>query len=457
VGGRRRARTASRAAVTAALAAAAVLAGSWTGTYSLPTGTDPVDISVQLHGKTALVAFGRGHASLTSVPVVVRGAHVRFVFPGGVAFDGVLKGSAMSGTVRQAKVRGSFTVRRGASRVLPLFGLYRSAEGKVVTVNQATGFSPWLVELPTGDVHGIGPSLTVGDRLGDTVGNGSAAVDSGGLTWKGTRYARVALRQREVRVGVTAATLTLPPGPGPFPAVAMVHGSGPATREEFQSFAAYLASLGVAVLAGDKRGIGQSLGRYPGERASESTIDILARDAQAQAGYLATLPEIDSTRVGLLGDSQAGWIIALAASREPAVKFAVAVVGPTATAGESDLWGTLAGKSQSPPSSTRAQMLKEVRAQGPSGFDPRPYLARLVIPMLWLYGDDDRNVPTELCVERLQALKPGHDFSWAVIHSTHTPLELPTGHLSSLPASRGFVPQFFPAIGDWLRSHGLAS
>jgi dienelactone hydrolase len=443
--------------MTAALAAAAVLSGSWTGTYALPAGSEPVDLSVQLHGKTALVGLGRGHASLTSVPVTLRATQIRFVFPGGVAFEGALKRGALGGTVRQAKLRGVFTLRRGGSRLLSLYGLYRSADGKTVTVNQATGFAPWLVELPTGETHGIGPALSVGEKLGNTTGNGTVAVDAAGLTWNGTRYARVALRQREVRVGVTAATLTLPPGTGPFPAVAMVHGSGPATREEFQSFAAYLASRGLAVLAGDKRGIGQSLGTYPGERATEPTLDVLARDAQAEARYLATLPEIDDARIGLFGDSQAGWIIPLAASREPAVRFAVAVVGPTATVGESDLWGTLAGKSQSPPSGTRAQMLTEVRAEGPSGFDPRPFLAKLSIPMLWIYGDDDRNVPTELCVERLQALKLGHDFSWVVLQSTHTPLELPTGLLSSLPSSRGFVPEFFPAIGDWLRSHGLAS
>ena len=441
--------------MTAALAAAAVLSGSWTGTYSLPAGSEPVDLSVQLHGKTALVALGRGHASLTSVPVTLRGTGIRFVFPGDVAFEGALKRDALAGTVRQARVRGSFRLRRGTSRLLSLYGLFRSADGKTVTVNQATGFSPWLVELPTGETHGIGPSLGVGEKLGDTAGNGSVTVDAAGLTWKGTRYARVALRQREVRVGVTAATLTLPPGAGPFPAVAMVHGSGPATREEFQSFAAYLASQGVAVLAGDKRGVGQSLGRYPGERASDSTIDVLARDAQAEARYLATLLEIDRARVGLFGDSQAGWIIALAASREPAVKFAVAVVGPTATVDESDFWGTLAGKGQAPQSGTRAEMLKEVRAQGPSGFDPRPYLAKLAIPMLWIYGDDDRNVPTELCVERLESIERGHDFSWAVLHMTHALIDLPNGLYSSLAESRGFTATLFPTVGDWLRRHGL--
>jgi hypothetical protein len=100
--------------MTAAFAAAAVLSGSWTGTYSLPAGSEAVDISAQLHGKSSLVALGRGHASLTSVPVAVRGTHVRFVFPGGVAFDGALKGGVLAGTVRQAKVRGSFSMRRGA-------------------------------------------------------------------------------------------------------------------------------------------------------------------------------------------------------------------------------------------------------------------------------------------------------------------------------------------------------
>ncbi len=116
-----------------------------------------------------------------------------------------------------------------------------------------------------------GPALTVGDALGDTSGNGAIAVDATGFAWNGVHYTRVALRQREVRVGVDAATLTLPPGPGPFPAVAMVHGSGEQTREEFQVFAAYCELLGIAVLADDKRGVGQSRGTYPGEAASDAT------------------------------------------------------------------------------------------------------------------------------------------------------------------------------------------
>jgi hypothetical protein len=258
-----------------------------------------------------------------------------------------------------------------------------------------------------------------------------------------------------VRVAPAAATLTLPPGRGPFPAVAMVHGSGPNTREEFQVFSAYCALLGIAVLADDKRGIGQSAGTYPGEAATESTVDVLARDAQAEVRFLGRLPEVDRARVGLLGDSQAGWIIALAAAREPSVRWAVPLVGPTVSVLEADLWGELAGKGQGPPSGPADQLLAQVRATGPGGFDPKPSLRKLFIPVHWVFGDDDRNVPTKLCVEALGSLSAGHDFSWTVLPVTHALLELPTGLYSSLLRSRGFAAGLYPDIGAWLRSRDI--
>jgi pimeloyl-ACP methyl ester carboxylesterase len=236
----------------------------------------------------------------------------------------------------------------------------------------------------------------------------------------------------------------------------MVHGSAAATREEFQVFSAYCALLGIAVLADDKRGVGQSGGTYPGERASEATVDVLARDAQREARFLASLPQIDPGRVGLLGDSQAGWIIALAAARERAVRWAVPLVGPTVTVAETDSFALLAGASRFEPSESRARLLGRVRAVGPNGFDPRPYLAQLEIPVFWVYGADDRTVPTELCVEALESLRSGHDFTWAVLPMTHALLELPTGLYASLPSSLGFAAGLFPAIGDWLRRHDLA-
>jgi pimeloyl-ACP methyl ester carboxylesterase len=417
-----------------------------------------VPIVVQSHGTDAIVSLGPGHAAATEVAITIRGTHVRFSFPGmpqNLVFAGSVRGSTLTGAVRQGALRGTFALRRGVSRIVQLLGTYRSAAGVGVAVTEADGLPPTLIEFPSGAIHGIGRSLTVGKRLGDTSGNGAIVADTRGFTWKGTRYLRLALRQREVRVGLLAATLTLPPGAGPFPAAAMVHGAGPRTRDEFDIFSAYLELNGIAVIADDKRGVGESRGTYPGDAASASTIDLLARDAQAEVSFLGTLPQIDAQRIGLFGDSQAGWISPLAASRDQAVHWVISNSGPTVTVGESDYWGSLAGESESVPSGTRAEMLAQVLKAGPSGFDPLPSLRKLAIPALWMFGGDDRNVPTELCVERLQALKPEHDFTWVVVPTAHTPLVLPTGLLSSLPQSPGFDPGFFPAVAAWLRGHDL--
>ncbi len=431
---------------------------SWSGSYALPASAARVAVSVQVHGRKATVSLGPGHSSATVVAFHVRGKRVRFTLPGlphDVRFDGAVVGRRLRGTVTQGRLRGRFSLRRGLARIVSLLGVYRSAGGDGAAILEADGLPPFLVEFPSGSTHGIGPSLTVGERLGDKQGNGSLAIDSTGFSWKGTHYARVPLRQREIRVGAIAATLSLPRGSGPFPAVAMVHGSGPRTRDEFDIFAAYLELNGVAVLADDKRGVGESGGSYPGEAANPAAIDVLARDAQAEVRFLDRRPQVDPARVGLLGDSQAGWIIPLAAQRNPAVRWALLNSGPTTTVGETDFWGQLAGESESPPSGTRQQMLDEVRAAGPSGFDPVPSLQALSIPVLWMYGSDDRNVPTELCLERLEGLVPAHDFSWIVLPTAHTPLILPTGLLSSLPQSPGFDARFFPGIDGWLHAKGV--
>ena len=431
---------------------------SWSGSYALPASAARVAVAVQVHGRTATVSLGPGHAGATVVAFHVRGRRVRFTLPGlphDVRFAGAVKGRRLTGTVTQGRLRGRFSLRRGLARIVSLLGVYRGSGGEGAAVLEADGLPPFLVEFPSGRTHGIGPSLTVGERLGDKQGNGSLAVDATGFSWKGTHYARVPLRQREIRVGAIAATLSLPRGAGPFPAVAMVHGSGPRTRDEFDIFSAYLELNGVAVLADDKRGVGESGGSFPGEAASMSAINVLVHDAQAEVRFLDRLPRIDPARVGLLGDSQAGWIIPLAAQRDPAVRWALLNSGPTTTVGETDYWGQLAGESESPPSGTRQEMLAEVRAAGPSGFDPVPSLQVLSIPVLWMYGSDDRNVPTELCLERLEPLVPAHDFSWIVLPTAHTPLILPTGLLSSLPQSPGFDPRFFPDLAGWLHKKGI--
>jgi pimeloyl-ACP methyl ester carboxylesterase len=418
---------------------------------------------VHLTAGRAVVSLGPGHATQTSVRATIAAGRVRFALPGlpaPVVFDGRRSGATIAGTVRQGTLHGTFSLAPGHARAIDALGVYRAPDGSGVAIVQAEGLPTWLVELPSGNIHGLSASLkTVGPRVASTSGDGSLLVEASRITWKrgavSRRYDRVSLSQREVRVGAIAATLTLPRGPGPFPAVVMTHGSGPHARDEFQVFAAMCELLGIAVVADDKRGVGQSGGRYPGEQATSAALDLLARDAQAEARFLATLPQVDRRRIGVLGDSQAGWVIALAAVREPAIRWAVPLVGPTVSVEEADAWGTLAGQGQTPPAGPFPKLLEQVRAAGRGGFDPAPSLARLSIPVHWVFADDDRNAPTELCIERLRQLRAGHDFTWSVIHATHTLLDVPSGLNADLVRSRGFGAGLFTSVADWLRSRHI--
>ncbi len=445
------------AVILAALVAPATAqAASWTGTYRLPASAAPVRMVVELTGRQAVVALGPGHAGRMRVAAVTGSARVRFTIAGGLRFDGQKAGATLTGTVSQGRLRGGFQLRPGTAPTLSALGLYRADGGAAIAlVVPGSGLPTWLVELPAGNIHGVGAELTtVGARAGDVSGAGTLTVRADTIAWThggaSTLYHRVRLRQREVRLGSIAATLTLPPGAGPFPAVAMVHGAGPHAREEFQVFAAYCELLGIGVLADDKRGVGESGGRYPGEQATPQTIDALAADAQAEARWLSSAPEIDPTRVGLVGDSQAGWIIALAAARQRAVRWAVPLAGPTVSVGTADTWASLAGQGQSPPSGTAAKRLQEARAAS-GGFDPAPFLRKAAIPIHWVFADDDRTVPTQLCIESLERLRPGHEFSWTVVGATHTLLELPSGLNADIPRSRGFARGLFPSVGEFLR------
>jgi pimeloyl-ACP methyl ester carboxylesterase len=323
-----------------------------------------------------------------------------------------------------------------------------------------------LVDLDSGEVHALYPSgrsfrIGSGFATRDPV-TGTASFGSAGATISGAHATRVATRQLEVRFAsgkaVLSGTLTLPPGSAPHAAVAFVHGSGPTTRAYLPDLHALLVHNGVAVLAYDKRGTGQSGGQYPGESPTATTIDVLARDAEAAARFLAAQPEIDRARVGLAGHSQAGWIIPLASSREPAIRFGVLFSGPAVTADENDTYQDLAGEGERPQQLTDDQVDAEVLRRGPGGVDPMPWIRSLHIPALWLYGGLDKDIPPRLSGRRLEPLvdDPGRDFTIGVFpNANHALVETSTGLTSEMLRSDRFAPGLFPRVADWLRAHRL--
>ena len=85
----------------------------------------------------------------------------------------------------------------------------------------------------------------------------------------------------------------------------------------------------MAVLGYDKRGVGGSTGDW-----NTASFEDLAGDVVAAFEYLKTRRDIDRTQIGLLGVSQAGWVMPLAAVRARDMAFLISVSGAGIPASE---------------------------------------------------------------------------------------------------------------------------
>ena len=198
-----------------------------------------------------------------------------------------------------------------------------------------------------------------------------------------------------------------------YAAVIIVHGSGQEKR--MTEFASLLAKNGITVLTYDKRGVGESEGVYAGPEVGTNNIDsfnltLLATDASAATNtLLAHLPP-NHVPIGLIGFSQAGWIVPIAAKKNTVVSFMVLFSGPVVTAreqlrfqfftqGNSNFWET----------HTEAEARDHIRNE-PDKYqfadtDPHDALTKLSIRGFWLFGGKDVQAPVHLSMEHLNALK----------------------------------------------------
>jgi len=119
-----------------------------------------------------------------------------------------------------------------------------------------------------------------------------------------------------------AGDLYLPAtGQAPYPLVIWVSGSGPGYRTIRNVEAAKLVNCfleaGFAYFMIDKPGWGKSSGRL----ASDSIFVQLSGIVIDAAKTLRRHPLIDSSTIGLFGSSQAGYIMPMAASKSPDIRF----------------------------------------------------------------------------------------------------------------------------------------
>ena len=198
-----------------------------------------------------------------------------------------------------------------------------------------------------------------------------------------------------------------------FAAVVIVHGSDPVKRE--MEFAKRLAKQGITVLTYDKRGVGESGGVYVGPSVGTNNIDttnliLLSNDASSAVNTLRNYLKDKKIPIGLVGFSQAGWIMPISACKNSQIKFMVSFSCPTITTleqlrfqfytnGNNNFWGNHTEADAREHTKNDQDKYQFVAT------DPKIYLNNLSIPGLWLFGEKDIQIPVKLCIEQLNTFK----------------------------------------------------
>jgi pimeloyl-ACP methyl ester carboxylesterase len=288
----------------------------------------------------------------------------------------------------------------------------------------------------------LGPSGPAPATAQDATPTGLASThcDAPPITFADTR---VFDDRQEIDVNFTcegavlAGTLYLPLGSESHPAVVWVHGSGEAPRLTFGGdLVPTLVRAGIAVLSYDKRGVGESTGECcPGDKGK---FDVLAADVVGAVAVLRARADIDPAQIGLLGASQAGWIVPVAAVWSAHVAFVALVDAPTVTYGEEHLYSKLTGEEGGGGGElSKEEIARRLAEAGPSGFDPAPFLEQLTIPGLWLYGGQDQSIPVDQSAAILDRLRTTEwkDFTVVVFPDAgHGLLDVPPSDPQALPA-----------------------
>jgi uncharacterized protein len=255
---------------------------------------------------------------------------------------------------------------------------------------------------------------------------------------------------REVSVQFTcegkrlAGTIYLPLRGKRHPAVIWLHGSGEQPRLAYGSLVSPYIRDGIAFFTYDKRGTGESEGSCCPD--VEGHFNLVTADAVGAVAAIRSYSGVDPDQVGFLGASAAGWVAPRAAETSGHVAF-IAIASPgvlqhSLVAKFEELTG---GSESNEPRPSEAEIAKKIASFDRSGFDPRPYLERLDIPALWLFGGGDRNVPPVQSVAELRAIKTKSGKDWMIV------VYPGAGHgLFDTPPTN---PRAAPAAEAWVRDH----
>jgi len=326
---------------------------------------------------------------------------------------------------------------------------WRLEDGRAGRLDAAQGWTSTVGWTDRPDAHTV--------RFGGC-GHGRLTFATGdGETFEGAKLQLVS-RETTFRSGDVDlfGRLVLPPGDGPVPIIVQVHGSERDAATVFNYKQRLFAAQGVGVFVYDKRGTGQSAGKYTQD------FQLLARDAAEAARTARRLAGARAGRVGFEGGSQGGWVAPIAAGLTP-VDFVIVGYGladTPAAENRDEALQDLAAAGYT-DAATRAKALEVIAATDavmssrfkagydkvdavkakygkepwfghvrgeytgellkypnfalrvigpmrdvgtPWSYDPIPTLRATKTPLLWVLAGDDTSAPPEITRTRLKAL-----------------------------------------------------
>jgi uncharacterized protein len=291
-----------------------------------------------------------------------------------------------------------------------------------------------------------------------------------------------------------AGTLISPATGSRHPAIILVHGSGAQNRESMLPLARFLIRHGMAILGYDKRGVEGSTGDW-----NTASFDDLAGDVVAAFEYLKTRRDIDPAQIGLMGISQAGWIMPLAAVRAKDIAFLISISGAGIPAAETTIdHARNEMMASGMPAQTVADIIGLLNLQyqfarngqgweqyaaarenlaarmGPPPdtfpgtpdhpqwqfirrlyfYDPAPTLRELQTPVLALFGELDNNIiagKNRDAWEAALAAGGNRDYTLRILpKANHGMYEAKVGNNKEMASLQRFVPKYSTTIQDWL-------
>jgi len=309
--------------------------------------------------------------------------------------------------------------------------------------------------------------------------------------------------------------LVLPEGSGPFPAVVIVHGSEDFSAVDYYYEPYLYAANGFAALAFDKRGTGESDGKYL------QNFHVLSDDVVAAVRWLRAQPGIDGNRIHLAGFSQGGWIAPLAALKDGNIRSILVGYGVMVPVTGEDRWGYfyalqqkgfgadavdaadrvnaviedivdrhenrwsdlgsmldasrsqpwfdavrgsdsilgIVAGSKMPLFGWRALVWWRLRSQGDTPFidrlyDPVETMEKLQTPSLWMLGGEDSSAPTPWTLRELEKLQAsGRPLQYHVFPGADHGIMTFEKQENGERRYIGVEPDYYPMQIAWLREH----